>query len=510
VCGIESSTERSVLQLGLGEINVDTKKQALTAIVGAEHVIDDPVILESYATDCSYARKRKPWFVVCPITAAQVHAVVMWANRTKTPLIPVSSGPPHFHGDTVPSVPEGVIVDLRRMKAIKRIDRRNRMAVIEPGVTYAEVEPALAKEGLRICHPLLPRSNKSVVASLLERQPTLIPRFNYSLPEPLRTCGVVWGSGEVAFTGEAGNGPMDLELQWKRGIAQVDPKGPNSTDLMRLLTGAQGSMGIVIWASVKCELIPSAHKYVFVPGERLEDLTEFCHKLERIRLGDEVLVVNAAQLATILSPQHGSPEGLKASLPAWTVVIGLAGAALFPEERVRVQETDLKRLVQQCGLTLLKGLPKVTAREVVQTFERCSGEPYFKFRAKGACEDIFFLTTLDKVPQFTSTVFSIAERLQYATSAIGFYVQPQHHGVSQHVEFNFPFDPSDSEEAAIVKRIHEEASAALISSGAYFSRPYGSWAGMVYSRDVSSTHVLRTAKRIVDPNNVMNPGKLCF
>lgn len=489
---------------------MDPKKKALVEIVGAAHVCDDPAILESFATDCSYAPKRKPWFVVRPSSGEQVQALVEWANQTETPLIPVSSGPPHFHGDTVPSVAEGAIVDLSRMKGIKRIDRRNRMVVIEPGVTYSELEPALAREGLRISRPLLPRPNKSVIASLLERQPTLIPRFNYSLPEPLRTCGVVWGSGEVAFTGEAGNGPMDLELQWKRGVAQIDPKGPNATDLMRLLTGAQGSMGIVIWASIKCELMPSAHKYVFIPGERIEDLIDFCYKVERIRLGDEVLLANAAQLTTILGSQREGMAGLKKALPAWTVVIGLAGAALFPDDRVRVQELDLNRLIQKCGLTRLNGLPNVTSADVARALESCSGDPYFKFQAKGGCQDIFFLATLDKVPQFVSTVFSIAERLQYPTSNIGVYIQPQHHGVSQHVEFNFPFNPSDDGEARKVKQIYEKASAALVGQGAYFSRPYGSWAGMVYSRDENATHVLRTVKHIVDPRNVLNPGKLCF
>ena len=159
---------------------MDSRKNALTQIVGAANVSDDPAILELYASDCSFAAKRKPWFIVRPRTAEEVQALVAWANQTETPLIPVSSGPPHFHGDTVPSVAEGVIVDLSRMNQIKRIDSRNKMVVIEPGVTYAELEPALAQKGLRISRPLLPRPNKSVIASLLERQPTLIPRFNYS------------------------------------------------------------------------------------------------------------------------------------------------------------------------------------------------------------------------------------------------------------------------------------------------------------------------------------------
>ena len=89
-------------------------------------------------------------------------------------------------------------------------------------------------------------------------------------------------------------------------------------------------------------------------------------------------------------------------------------------------------------------------------------------------------------------------------------MQPQHQGVSQHVEFNLPFDPANRVEAEKVKRVYTEASQALIAQGAYFSRPYGLWADLVYSRDVSATRMLRVAKRIVDPKNVLNPGKLCF
>jgi FAD/FMN-containing dehydrogenase len=269
-------------------------------------------------------------------------------------------------------------------------------------------------------------------------------------------------------------------------------------------------MGIVIWASIKCELIPSVHKYVFIPGESIQDLIDICYKVERIRLGDEVMLGNGAQFAAILAAQRSDVAVLKKALPAWTVVIGLAGSALFPEERVRVQELDLDRLVQQCGLTLVQALPKIPQGDIARAFEGCSRDPYFKFQEKGACQDVFFLTTLDKAPQFVSNVFSIAERMQYPTSDIGVYIQPQHHGVSQHVEFNFPFDPGDENEAARVKQVYEKVSEALLGQGAYFSRPYGSWASMVYSRDVNATRVLRTVKHIVDPRNVLNPGKLCF
>ena len=80
------------------------------------------------------------------------------------------------------------MVDLGRMNKILRIDRRNRMVVIEPGVTYAQLQPELAKEGMRITPPLYPRANKSVIASLLERQPTLIPATTTPCPNRSATA----------------------------------------------------------------------------------------------------------------------------------------------------------------------------------------------------------------------------------------------------------------------------------------------------------------------------------
>jgi FAD/FMN-containing dehydrogenase len=158
----------------------------LASIVGRDNVVDDAGILEEYAADHSFAPPRLPRCVARPGGEEQVRALVVWANETGTPLVPVSSGGPHFYGDTVAGVPGAVIVELTRLDAIRRIDRRNRMVVVEPGVSYGRLQQKLAQHGMRVTPPLLPRANKSVIAGLLERQPTLIPRYNYALPEPLR------------------------------------------------------------------------------------------------------------------------------------------------------------------------------------------------------------------------------------------------------------------------------------------------------------------------------------
>jgi hypothetical protein len=470
---------------------MDHKKRELVAKVGEENVFDAPEVLEQYATDRSCVARIAPRYIVRPRSASEVQELVRWSNRAAAPLIPVSSGPPHFNGDTVPSVAEAVIVDLSLMNAILRIDRRNRMVVIEPGVRYAELEPALAAQGLRIPRPLLPRPNKSVVASLLERQPTTIPRLNYSLPEPLRVCGVVWGTGDLAFTGEAGMGPLFLEAQWNAGLAQVNQQGPMSTDLMRLLTGAQGTMGIVVWASIKCQLLPAASKRFTVSASRIEDLVEFCRKVERLKLGDEVVLLNRARLACALG---SAGDGL----PQWSVLLGASGAALYPEEKRNLQEKELRGLAVEFGLALQEAGPNVST--LLDGYSRTA-----EYR-----HDVFFLSTLDAAPRYVESVLGLAGQLGYVPDRIGVYIQPQHQGVSQHVEFTIPYDPGDKRDTALARNLFAVASENLIAKGAYFSRPYGPWADLVYSRDATATRVLRTVKQIVDPNHVMNPGKLCF
>lgn len=492
-------------------------KHALGALVGEGNVLDDPAVLDSYARDESFVLSLRPKLVVRPGSEAEVQALVHWANQTGHPLVPVSSGPPHFYGDTVPSVPGAVIVDLGRMNRILRVDRRNRMVVIEPGVTYAQLQPELAKEGMRVTPPLYPRANKSVVGSLLERQPTLITRYNYSIPEPLRNCGVIWGSGQRFFTGDAGWGPPDLEAQWALGGRQVDPKGPAQTDFYRLLTGAQGAYGIVTWASVKCELLAEPRKLLFAAAPKLDELVDLACRVVRIRVADEIFIVNGAYLAALVGNDAADRAVLRDLLPGWVLVMGVGGRALFPEDRMAVAKKDIAEAVAASGKLLLSALPGLATSRVEAAVygvyaaaAAADGAAHWKLRAKGGVADILFHTPLDKAPGYLATMLDLAVARKYPVADVGVYLQPQHQGVAYHMEFSLPYVKDDKADAAKARALFSAASERLINDGAYFSRPYGEWADPVYNRDAASRDALRTVKEILDPNNVLNPSKLCF
>jgi FAD/FMN-containing dehydrogenase len=480
----------------------------LATLVGRDNVATDPASLKDYAGDQSFVPRITPWAVARPGSAKEVQKVVAWANETGTPLVPVSSGGPHFHGDTVPSVPGAVMLDLRRLDRILRVDRRNRITVIEPGVTYPQLQASLAEQGMRVTPPLLPRANKSVVASLLERQPTLIPRYNFHLPEPLRSCGVVWGNGETMFTGEAGTGPESLEAQWQAGGVQADPKGPAQTDFFRLLTGAQGTMGVVTWAAVKCELLPAAHEYLFAAADELDELVDFTYRLDRLRLGDEVLIVNDAYLARLLASRDGAEVDPDA-LPTWTLILGLGGREHYAAERVAVQKKDADALAGEFGLTLQPSIRGASTGDIAAALAGCCAAPW-KLAAEGACADMLFVTTLEEAPAFVEIAHIVADGHGYAAEDVGVYIQPQHQGVTHHVEFSLPYDASAAGTREDMKDLADDLAANLMAAGAYFSRPYGSWAQPVYNRDAAARDALRKVKAIFDPAGIMNPGKLCF
>ena len=158
----------------------------------------------------------------------------------------------------------------------------------------------------------------------------------------------------------------------------------------------------------------------------------------------------------------------------------------------------------------VKAAGGVSANEMLKVFQQPSGEPYWKLRNKGACEDIFFLTINDKLEGQIGVMNDLAEKSGYAASNVGVYIQPVVQGTGYHCEFNLFYDPGNPSELNRVKELSTSAINNLMAKGAFFSRPYGENAGMIINRDADTVTVLNKLKKLFDPNNVMNPGKVCF
>lgn len=481
----------------------------LGKIVGTKNVLEDSDTLEGFSGDFSFVSKVRPKCAVRPENAEQVKKIVQWANETLTPLVPVSSGPPHFRGDSVPSVGGAVMVDLSRMKKILRIDPQNRVAMIEPGVTFSELQQELNKVGLCAYMPLCPRRSKSVIGSMLEREPITMPAHHWDATDPMLCAEIVFGTGDILRGGEAA-GPDTIEEQWEIGKAHMTPMGLSQFNEHRLISGAQGTIGIVTWSTLKCRLISKLNQAFIIPSENIEPLIELSYRLMRIRLGDHCFILDGLNLACLLAGTFQRIKQLRANLPPWVLVVSFEGYGELPEEKVQYQEADFRDMARSCQLDPVNTIPGANAEELSGLLSLPSDEPYWKLRYKGGCYDIFFLTTFDKAPEFVSATSALVRSNHHPIEEMGVYIQPLVQGTSCHIEFNLYTDPSKQNELNRTKWLVNEGSRALAKKGGFFSRPYGAWADFAYDGAAETTMLQRKVKNIFDPNGIMNPAKLCL
>ncbi|MBL7061121.1 MAG: FAD-binding oxidoreductase [Dehalococcoidia bacterium] len=483
-------------------------REGLLKLVGSEKFTDDPKVLKEYSTDFSLAPSGVPNYVVKPKKTEDVQRVIKFANEHSIPVIPVSSSA-HFYGTTIPKQ-GGIVLDLTGMNKIFEIDELNRRVRIEAGVTWEQLTSELGKKGFRMIMPLLPHPLRSVVTDYLEREMPTNTVYDYG--EPLQGMEVVWPTGEIFRTGSASvTGYPDSPS--KGGM----PSGPG-LDFYRLLQGAQGTMGVVTWANLKIECLPKIDKILFAPVRELDYAIEFLYRVLRIRIGQECLLLNNTNLATVIADDWSTDfEKLRASLPPWTLILVISGMQRDPEGKIQYEEQALDKILRNefpeihlannlpgfpsLGKKLLPMLRKPWPKKVT----------YWKKRYKGGCQSLFFITKPTSASKFITKIEEIAAKHGYPISDIGGYLQPIEHNRACHLEFNFFYDPASHSEAERVRSLYDEAAKILLSEGALFTRPYGEeLTKLVYERAADYTMTLRRVKKIFDPNNIMNPGNLCF
>lgn len=471
----------------------------LRDIVGAKNVLDDQETLELYSKDQSLISPKKPAAIVKPKSVEEIQELVAFANKTLTPLVPASSGI-HFNGAALPQQ-GGVIVDLSRMNKILEIDALNRKVKIEPGVTWQQLQEALKEHDQIPLNPLFPHPKTSALTSSLEREPMLIPKYEYG--DPVLTMQVSLGNGQLFRTGTA----SDDHTQG------AYPEGPG-IDFWRFFLGAQGTMGIVSWLNLKTEYRPKHQKAYFAAFNELEDAAEPIYKLQRRHVGNECFVLSKFMLASLLCEKYPKDfDKLMDELPPYTLVLVIAGAPRRPLERIEYEEEALMEVAADLKFEAAKtvgGIAGLGATMLDMLRNLPSKEPYWKTLYKNSTQDIFFITTMDRAQNYVDIAQAFAVSAGLNLNEIGVYMQPLERGRACHLSFSLPCDLTSEKDRERIGNLHAGLSQALLNEGAYFTRPYGPWADMVYRNAASYTATLKELKKIFDPNNILNPGKLCF
>ncbi|MFC1669764.1 FAD-binding oxidoreductase [Spirochaetota bacterium] len=464
----------------------------INSIVGKDNVITDPKGLEPYSKgNISFIPDRSPIMAVKVGSAEELRSILGVARINKVPVTPFSSGK-NGHGASIPTIP-GITIDMRKFKTIHFIDELTRNAMIDPGVTFEELQKQAKEKGLRVQMPLELPADSSVISSYIEMSPLYSwPRYNR---DNILTMETMLASGELIKIGSAGL-PIFNEKPYMPFL------GPPAF-LNKVWYSSQGTLGIVTKATIKLKTDYEHKKVVFIPFNAFAETIPVIKEIKRLNSAVEFFIANSAYLAGMLSEDAKNFESLKASLPAVTAVVVLRGE----KERIEYQAEDLKDLSEKLNFKIedsLKG-DKDASQKILDEIDYPMGYERFK-KIKGAYNVIPFICTAMQVPMFGFVLGQMAGAFKYNPNDIGQLLLPVEAG-SYHFQYSFYSDPKNPQDHMLVKKFFEVFSETLIKMGAFFSRPYGEWSTKLFSKANAYKELIKDFKEVIDPENIMNPGK---
>jgi FAD/FMN-containing dehydrogenase len=213
--------------------------EKISSIVGAEHVLTDRDRLDEHSWDAlSEGRLHPlkkpdttlPLCVVLPNSTAEVRQIVLLANEEKTPIIPYGGGSGLMGGAL--SVRPAIVLDLRRMNRILEVDAEARSARVQAGCVLEAVDKKLNQEGFILGH-----------------DPWTVP---------VATIGGAISTNSMGYRGgkygSMGAQVLGLEAVLPNGeivTTRAVPKSSAGIDLKSLFIGGEGCFGVVTEATIR-------------------------------------------------------------------------------------------------------------------------------------------------------------------------------------------------------------------------------------------------------------------
>lgn len=447
---------------------------ALADIVGASNVATGDAISDDLTHDEALtAEGRRPLAVVRPASTEDVAAIIALASAQGVPVTARGSGT-GLSGACIPQA-DGILVSFDRMAEILELDLENHVAVVQPGVTLAQLDEATAAHGL--IYPVQPGENSASLGGNVATNAGGMRAVRYGVTRnQVLGLTAVLGTGEVIRTG----GKF--------------VKATSGYDLTQLIIGSEGTLAVATEATLRLHPRLASGATVLIPFTALDEVAAAIPRVVGSGVMPTILeyidFITMSAITSSAGLDLGVPQEIKDAAMAYLVVV----LENRTDDRVDEDVAELAELVTELGALDLYVLPTGAGAALIDAREKA----FWTAKAAGADDIIDMVVPRASIPEYLTAV-------QAEAQATGSLVVGCGHAGDGNVHLSV-FQPDAAKRKEVVGGILR-AGAAL---GGAVSGEHGigteKKAYLAAIEDPAKLDLMRRIKTAFDPNSVLNPG----
>jgi D-lactate dehydrogenase (cytochrome) len=455
------------------------------AIVGDRYAITDPVALEPYLIEGRGIYRGRSAMLLRPGSVAEVQAILKLANETKTPLVP-QGGNTGLVGGQIPFDGE-LILSLTRLDKIREVDAASNTMTCEAGVVLAK-----AQDAATVVDRLFPLS--------------LGAEGSCTIGGNLSTNA--GGTGAVAY-GIARDLVMGIEVVLADGrimnLLSKLKKNNTGYDLRHIFVGAEGTLGIITAAVVKLFPRPRAVETAFIgvpsPAAAVKLLNQAQARVGGTVTSFELIVRNVIEFA--LKHAHGARDPLATRHP-WYVLMEVSS-----QHSDGLRESVEQLLADASAEGLVRDATIAASLDQAKAFWHLRHVLPEAQKPEGGSIKADVSVPVASVPQFLEEAAAAAEAIVAGCRPV-----PFGHLGDGNVHFNVS-QPIGADSAQFLARwgeINDAVNKIVLKYNGSISAEHGIGKlkrdSLTKVKDPVALELMRGLKRMLDPNGILNPGKV--
>ncbi|MDR0139564.1 glycolate oxidase subunit GlcD [Metabacillus idriensis] len=451
-------------------------KAKLQSIVGVENYDDSKAGRLVYSFDATPQFQSLPDAVIAPRNTAEVSKVVKICNEQQIPLVPRGSGT-NLCAGTCPTE-GGIVLLFKHLNAILEIDEENLTATVQPGVVTLDLIHAVEEKGL--FYPPDPSSMKiSTIGGNINENSGGLRGLKYGVTRDyVMGLEVVLANGDIIQTG---------------GKLAKDVAG---YDLTRLFVGSEGTLGIVTKAILKLIPVPEDKMTMLALYQDLEAAAKSVSKIIANKIIPTTLEFLDQPTLKVVEDfaQIGLPTDVKAVL-----LIEQDG----PADVVQRDMIKMAAICEQENAVSVKVAESEAEADGLRTARRSALSALARLKPTTILEDA--TVPRSEIAKMVLATNEIAEKYGLTICTFG-------HAGDGNLHPTCLTDVRNHEEIERVEKAFEEIFVKAIELGGTITGEHGVGVMKAPYLELKAGKegiaAMKAIKHSLDPNNIMNPGKM--